>query len=348
MADMSIEENWSVKRFKVVQVANDDHRVPDWVPKQLENAGIEFSVSICWNKEDLTRHASDADVVWLYSGRHLLKGESLSVLKRCGAILRTGSGTDNVDVKLANEMGIIVVNTPQAVTDSGADHAISLLFALVRQVVFHDRMIRRGEWNHKLALPGRRYREATLGLVGFGHISRLVIQKLSGFEMNFVAYDPYINAETMAAHGAKSVAVDELLQTADYIIMLCPLTEETHHMISERELRLMQSNALFVNISRGEVVDEQALIKALQEGWIAGAALDVLEKEPPEPDNPLLTMENLILTPHFAGYSDSYLEDNYAASVEAIIDLAEGRWPRSVVNPDVTPRWGRLSSPVHG
>ncbi len=336
-----------MKHFKVVQVANDEHDTLDWVPERLEEAGIQLSVAMCWSKDDLARYASDADVVWLYSGRHLLKGENLLVLERCGAILRTGSGTDNVDVKLATEMGIIVVNTPQAVSDPVSDHTISLLFALVRQVAFHDRMIRHGEWNYQLALPGRRFRGATLGIVGFGRIARLVTKKLAGFDMKFVAYDPCVSTETMAAHSVTSVSLDKLLQTADYVILLCPLTEETHHMIGERQLYLMPSHSLLVNTARGKIVDENALVKALQKGWIAGAALDVLEKEPPSEDNPLLSMENVILSPHFAGYSDTYLEDNYRYSVEALIDLAQGRWPRSVVNVEVKPRWPELAPREH-
>jgi len=330
-------------RFKVVLVIKDSNPLPDWVAERLKDTSIEFCVAICWNKQDLACHASDADVVWAYGGRRLLEGENLTVLQKCGAILRTGSGTDNVDVKTATEMGIIVANTPHVVADQVADHAISLLFSLVRQVTRHDRLIRRGKWDYRLAMPTRCYRGATLGLVGFGRIPKLVVQKLSGFEMNFLAYDPYLAAEVVASHGAKSVSLDELLRAANYVSLHCPLTEETHHLIGERELRLVQPHSLLVNTARGKVVDEQALIRALQEGWIAGAALDVLEKEPPDPHNPLLSIENVIVTPHIGGMSDTYPQEFCEASVKALTDLAAGRWPRSVVNPDVTPRWGELA-----
>jgi len=329
--------------FQVVQVVNDGHPMPDWVPAQLSNAGIDLKVAICWSTVELAAHAGEADVVWVYGGRHLIKGEALDVLTRCGAILRTGSGTDNIDVRRATELGIVVVNTPQAVTDPVSDHAISLLFSLTRQIVRHDRLVRQGVWNYRAALPGRRFREATMGLVGLGRVSRLLVCKLAGFHIKLLAYDPYVTTAVMAEHGVLKVGLDELLQACDYVILLCPLTSETLHMIGKRQLSLMKPNAVLVNCARGGLVDEPALIRALQEGRIAGAALDVLEQEPLEPDNPLQAMENVILTPHFAGYSDDYITDNYAASVEALVDLSERRCPFSIVNPQVEPRWGKLA-----
>jgi D-3-phosphoglycerate dehydrogenase / 2-oxoglutarate reductase len=329
--------------FQVVQVVNDGHPMPGWVPEQLSQAGIDLKVAICWSTPELREQAGEADVAWVYGGRGLLQGEALDVLKRCGAILRTGSGTDNIDVKRATELGIVVANTPQAVTDPVSDHAISLLFGLRRQVVRHDRLVREGVWNYRSALPGRRFRGATLGLVGFGRVARLLVRKLAGFQMQFLAYDPYVSEAVIAEHSGAKVGLDELLQTADAVIVLCPLTPETWHLIGERQLSLMKPQAVLVNCARGGLVDEAALIRALQEGRIAGAALDVLEQEPPAPESPLLAMENVILTPHFAGYSDDYLTDNYAASVEALVDLSERRCPFSIVNPQVEPRWGRLA-----
>ena len=327
--------------FKVVLVIRDKNPLPEWVPEKLEAEGIDFSVRICWNKEELALHASDADLVWAYGGRHgLLEGENLTELKKCGAILRTGSGTDNVDDKTATEKGIIVVNTPHVIADQVADHAISLLFSLVRQVTRHDRLIRNGVWDSWKAMPtAPRFRGATLGLVAFGRIAKLVAKKLSGFEMEYLAHDPFVDREVLVAHGVKAAALDELLETSDYVSLHCPLSEKTTHLIGERELRQMQPHALLVNTARGGVIDERALIRALEEGWIAGAALDVMASEPPDVDNPLLKMENVILTPHLAGYSDTYPQEYAEASVEAIIDLARGRWPRFVVNPEATPRW---------
>ncbi len=335
-------------RFRVALVGSDVGDIPEHLPKKLEATGVELSVSDCWTKEDLVRHAADADVVWICGGRPICQGENLKVLEKCGAIVRSGTGTDNVDLKTATELGILVVNTPYAIADTVADHTIALLFSLVRLVTRHDRAVHRGEWDSMAALPHRRFRSATLGLVAFGRIPRDMVQKLSGFHMSFVAYDPYAPVEAMASLGVRSLPLDEVLRASDYVSLHSPLTEKTEGMIGERELRLMQPHSVLVNTARGKVVDEKALVRALQEGWIAGAALDVLESEPPEPDNPLLTMENVIITPHSGGHADTWPEEFCGASVDAIIDLAQGRYPRSVVNADVKPRWDKLSPPRQG
>jgi D-3-phosphoglycerate dehydrogenase len=331
-----------MKPFKVVLVAN-DALLPDWVPQRLTSAGIDFAVHICKTRDDLDRYAGDADLAWVFGGGRVLFGDNLDALIKCGAILRSGSGTDNVDVKRATELGIFVVNTPQAVADQVADHTISLLFSLVRHITRHDRTVRKGQWETLATMsPYRRFHRAILGLIGFGHIPRLVTQKLSGFDMRYLAYDPYVGKDVLASHEVESVSLDEVFARSDYVSVHCPLIEETYHLIGERAFRLMQPHALFVNTARGKVVDEKALITALEQGWIAGAALDVFEQEPIDPRNPLLAMENVIATPHFAGYSDTTPHEFYEASVEAILDLASGRRPHSIVNPTVKPRWDPL------
>jgi len=336
-----------VGKFKVVQTEDYGFHAPEWVFSQLKDAGIDFTVALSETKEELTRNAGDADLVWNFGCGTLLWGDNLLALQKCGAILRSGSGTDNIDVARATELGIIVVNTPHVVAPSVADQAISLLFSLARQVTRHDRLIRRGQWDFQAATPSRSFQGATLGLIGFGRIPQLIARRLSGFEMKVIAFDPYVDSERMATLGVRGAPWDEVFQTADFVSVHCPLTDETRGSIGEREFRMMEPDALFVNTSRGQVVDEPALIRALQEGWIAGAALDVLEKEPPDDDNPLLTMENVILTPHIGGTSHRFPEEFYEGSVEAILDLAAGRWPRSIVNPNVKPRWSSLSPSIH-
>ena len=155
--------------------------------------------------------------------------------------------------------------------------------------------------------------------------------------MKFMVHDPYIDPSLVKSHGVESVTLDELLAKSDYVSVHCPLNQKTYHLIDERELHLMQRHAFFVNTARGKIVVEKALIKALKEGWISGAGLDVLEQEPPDPEHPLLKMGNVIITPHFGGNSDRP-DALFEASVETIIDLANGRWPVSVVNPQVKPR----------
>ena len=355
--------------LKVVMTTYDGRDVPDWWETRLEENGVAFKIANCWTKEDLVDHAADADFVMQASGRRLLTAENIDVLDACGAIIVLASGTDMVNVSAATRKGIVVVNTPDCMTEPVADGTISLLFSVVKQVPLLDRAVRAGQLGERLAasapgvaspvgpqawpwssragerlpqafMPVRGFKSATLGLVGFGRIGRAVARKLSGFEMNILACDPYVDAQAFEQLKARSVGLVELLRESDFVCLTCPLTEETYHLIGEQELRLMRPKAVLINTSRGSVVDEKALYRALAEGWIARAGLDVTETEPIEPDNPLLELDKLVLTPHNVGNSDAATERGWWEADEALFALAHGRWPRSVVNRGaVAPRW---------
>jgi D-3-phosphoglycerate dehydrogenase len=327
-------------RFKVALVGGiQDDGVPDWVPERLTQAGITFVARNCKSRAELSELAGEADVVWTLGDHECLYAENLDVIPRCGAIIRTGSGTDNIPVKEATQLGIIVANTPEAISNSVSDHAIGLLFAVMRQIVVQDRAMRRGQWDRNLGWSRWHLHDRTLGLVGFGHIARLVAHKVSGFGLAIIAHDPFVSAERMAAEGVQAVTLDELLSRADFVSLHCPLLDSTYHLINERTLRLMKSNAILINTARGPLVDESALLRALQERWIAAAGLDVFEQEPTPPDNPLLKLDNVVATPHIAAYNDEFWENFWRLSVETAIDLSQGRMPRSYVNHDVKPRW---------
>jgi D-3-phosphoglycerate dehydrogenase len=327
-----------MRRFKVVLVDFDGNNVPAWVGQALAEEGIDFIAQNCKTTAELVQQAVDADVVWNWGSR-LVTAESLAALPQCGAIIRTGSGTDNVPVEEATRLGIVVANTPTAHDDAVSNHAIALLFAVLRHIVPLDRATRAGVWNNRLSWPGWHLHGQTLGLIGFGHIARLVARKMRGFELALLAYDPYVSAEAMAAEGARAATVAEVLSASDFVFLHCPLTKETYHLIGEHELRRMKPSAILINTARGAVVDEPALVRALTEGWIAAAGLDVLEQEPASPANPLFKLDNAVVTSHVAGQSDESLEACFRLSVEAAIALAQGRWPRSYVNRGVTPRW---------
>lgn len=326
-------------RFKVALVVMDGGAVPEWVSAGLAAEGLDFVAHHCRTREELEEWAADADAVWVFGGSRIVTAENLDLLRRCGAIIRTGSGTDNMPVAEATAAGIIVANTPEALNDPVADHAIGLLFAVIRQIAIQDRLVRAGDWDRHRAWPRWHLHDQTLGLVGFGHIARRVARKMSGFDMTMLAYDPYVPPEIMPSLSVQAASLDEVLSRSDFVSVHCPLTRETHHLIGERELRLMKPEAVLINTSRGPVIDEPALVRALTEGWIAAAGLDVLEQEPPDPDNPLLKLDNVVLTPHIAAYSDEYLEASWRLSMETAIDLAKGRWPRSYVNREVKSRW---------
>ncbi len=313
--------------------------VPEWVSERLRAENIDFAARECMSRQELAEIAGDADVVWVYGDHQTVYAENLDVLARCGAIIRTGSGTDNIPVPEATALGIIVANTPEAISDSVSNHAIGLLFAVIRQIAKQDRLMRRGVWDRYAGWPDWHLSGQALGLVGFGHIGRLVARKMAGFDMTILAHDPVVPAEVMARFGVQTVAFDDLLAQADFVSLHCPLIPSTYHLIDERALRLMKPKAVLINTSRGPVVDETALFRALNEGWIAGAGLDVFEQEPTPVDNPLLALDNVVVTPHIGGYSDEFYDNFWRFSVETAIDFAKGRMPRSYVNRDVKPRW---------
>jgi D-3-phosphoglycerate dehydrogenase len=324
------------KRLTVALVDLDGQQVPAWVPETLAPAGIDLIVRQCDNGADLAHHAAAAEVVWLFGGSRVLQG-NLQTVPRCWAIVRTGSGTDNVPVEEATRRGIVVANTPAAFSDPVSDHVIALLFAVARRLCVLERAVRLGRWDQSLARSVTSVKGRTLGLVGFGHIAQEVTRKLSGFTMKVLAHDPYVDADTMARHGVQAAGLDALLAAADFISLHCPHTRETEHLIGEKQLRMMKPTCVLLNTSRGPVVDESALIRALNEGWIAAAGLDVLEVEPPAPDNPLLKLDNVVLSPHAAGFSADWVDVRWRLSVETLIALARRQWPPSCVNRKVQP-----------
>jgi D-3-phosphoglycerate dehydrogenase len=332
-----------MKRFKVALVAYDSDEVPHWVIEQISAARIELVIKQCKDDDETLACAAGADLVWVFGGPGFVTNRILPSLKDCSVILRTGSGTDNIPVDAATELGIIVANTPEAAAHTVAEHALGLLLAVLRQIPVQDRAVRQGTWDRYHAFPKWHMQGQTLGLVGFGHIARLVVQKSAGFGLRPIASDPFIDPKTISDHGVEPVSFDDLLQRADFISLHTPLLDSTHHLIGERELALMKPQAVLINTSRGKIIDEAALAKALTEGQIAAAGLDVMEQQPPDPDNPLLKLDNIVITPHIAGYSDTYHDDFWSHSVRTVIEVAKTGRPLWIVNPKVKPRFDATS-----
>jgi D-3-phosphoglycerate dehydrogenase len=320
--------------FKVVLVASDLAPTPEWVGERLTEHGIDFVERLCAMPADVAAAAADADVIWLMGGSPVVTADILPQLPRCRFILRTGTGTDNIPVAAATRHGILVANTPEATMHQVAEHALGLLLAVVRRIAVQDRLVRQGVWDRDRAWPNWHLVGQTLGLVGFGRIARLLARKVSGLEMHVIVYDPLVDAATMAKHGVAKVELDDLLGRADFVSVHVPLSDRTRHLIGERELRRMKPRAVLINTSRGPVIDEAALVRALSEGWIAAAGLDVLETEPPPADHPLVRMDNVVLTPHIASYSDVFRERFWGESVRTLIETARTGRPLWVVNAD--------------
>lgn len=251
---------------------------------------------------------------------------------------RHGVGVDNVDVAAATDRGIWVVNTPDAVTQPVAEHVIGLTLGLIRRLRESDRAVRSGHWSFRNDLRGFELPGKTLGVVGMGRIGfRTARICRLGFEMNVLYSDVYSSARAEEQLGAKKVELEELLATSDVVTLHTPYLPETHHLMNAETLRLMKPTAFLINASRGRVVDQAALYRALTEGWIAGAGLDVFEEEPTPTDNPLLTLENVLLTPHAATSTEESLI-GMSLVTRDVMAVIQGREPTNPVNRPPHPR----------
>jgi len=246
-------------------------------------------------------------------------------------------GFDNIDVPEATKRGIYVTNTPEVLTDTTADFAWTLLMALARRVVEADKYVRNGQWKvgwHPNMMTGRDVYGTTIGIVGAGRIGYAVAKRAKGFDMKILFYDVIPRPE-IEELGAKKVDLDTLLKESDFVTIHVPLMKETHHLINEQRLRLMKKTAYLVNNSRGPVVDEKALFKALKEGWIAGAGLDVFEQEPTPVDNPLLKLDNVVVAPHISSASLETRSRMAEMVAENMVAFFQGKQPPNLINPDV-------------
>jgi len=305
-----------------------------------EPLGFDVSVESCETEDEIIAAAQDADVL-LYLGLYTpVTRRVIQALPRCRLIARYGIGMDSVDIPAATEHGIVVANAAEYCVPEVADHAAALILALARRIAILDRHLHRGEWGGIFDILPRvpRLSTLTLGIVGFGRIGQRVAHNLSAMMGEILAADPYVNAETASEHGAQLVTLDALLARADFVTLHTPLLPATRGLIGASELAQMKPTAYLINTSRGPIIDEAALIEALQNKTIAGAALDVFESEPLAADSPLRTLESVILTPHFAAYSEHALEDLRASVVHTVIDVLQNRWPPFVMNPTVQPR----------
>jgi D-3-phosphoglycerate dehydrogenase / 2-oxoglutarate reductase len=260
----------------------------------------------------------------------------LSALEGLKVVARTGVGYDVIDVAAATELGVVVVNIPDLWVREVANHAVALLLAWNRKLVTLDRQVHTGVWSAGVpgAFTGSLHGE-TVGIVGLGNIGSAFARRIAAFETTVIACDPYVDDARFAALGVERVTLEVLAERSDYVSVHTLLNAGTHHLIGEAFFRRMKPTAILVNTSRGPVVDEQALARALRDKRLAGAALDVWEREPVAADNPLLTMDNVIATPHAAYYSSPAVAQVPRRCGEEVARVLTGRRPLNVVNPEV-------------
>ncbi len=258
--------------------------------------------------------------------------------RRLKLIARFGVGYDTVDVPALTESGVLLTITPDGVRRPVASSALTFLLMLAHRVPIKDRLVREGRWNERVDYMGVGLSGRTLGSIGVGNIGSELFRLATPFAMRHLACDPYVTPQSVAPLGVKLVDQETLLRESDFVCVNCPLNSETRHMMSTQQFALMKPTAFFINTARGPIMDEKALYQALTQNQIAGAAIDVFEQEPTPPDNPLLKLDNIIVTPHHICLTDECINTVAAGVFSACRDLANGRVPKNVVNQQVLGR----------
>jgi D-3-phosphoglycerate dehydrogenase / 2-oxoglutarate reductase len=306
-----------------------DHESVELERSILEAACGHVPLHTCKTEDDVIRDCAESDgIIVQYAP---ITAKVLRSLGSCKGIVRYGVGVDIIDTKAAADLGIIVSNVPDYGTDEVSDHALALLLNLSRKVYRADRLVRQGAWDFRQMRPVGRLRNQTLGIVGLGRIGMSLARKVQPLGMSIVAWDPYIPRELVPAY-IRMENLDLLLTESDAVSIHCPLNDETRSMIDARRIGLMKPNAVLVNTSRGGIVDEMALARALNEGRLSGVAMDVLANEPIQPDHPLLSHPDFICTPHMAWHSTEAEYDLKRKAAEELLRIVTGEAPLYQVN----------------
>jgi phosphoglycerate dehydrogenase-like enzyme len=259
---------------------------------------------------------------------------TLEGAERLALIARYGVGYDSVDVAACTRHGVLLTITPDGVRRPMATVVLTYLLALSHRLLEQDRLTRAGGWARKLEVMGTGLTGKTLGLIGLGNIGREVVRLATPLELRFVAHDPYVEPAEAAALGVDLVDLEMLLRTADFVVILCALTPATRHLLNAERLALMKPTARLISVARGPIVDQAALTEALRERRIAGAGLDVFDPEPVDPNDPILELDNVIVSPHALCWTDEWAYLSGQSACRAILDVAAGRVPNHVVNRD--------------
>lgn len=287
------------------------------------------------DKENILRVAKDADALIIQYAK--MPRDLIEELDNCKIIARYATGFDGIDLDACTEKGIYVCNVSDYCRDEVSTYALSLLLEMATRVGKHDRWTHDGNW---FGMPGKQHslKNQVIGVISFGRIARAYIEKIKPLCNNIWVYDNHDNVETIRAAGAEPKTLEEIYAGADYISLHCPLTPETHHMINKEVFKKMKNTAVVINVARGPVVSEEDLIWALENHEIAGAALDVMEQEPPKKDNPLFGFDNVLITPHTAWYSEESQAVLQRTPAEEIVRVFNGEVPLNVVNKEILNR----------
>ncbi len=316
-------------KYKVVML--DEFYARTKIEKEiLKEVNADLIVSPSTDEDTAIRYASDADVIIT---RHVPVTEKiLEAAKRCKVVVRTGIGFDMVDIPAATRRGIYVANAPGFCIDEVADHTLALVLALQRKINIISQKVKKGAWRWDEFKPIFGLKGQIYGVVAWGNIGRAVAKRAQVFGFNVIATDPFVSPEEAKKFGVELVDFDKLLEISDVVSVHAPLSKSTHHMFNEKTIGKMKNTAYLVNTARGGLVDQKALYNALKSGKIAGAALDVMEEEPPKANEPLFTLDNVIITPHIAGYSEGSVIELRNRVFGEVITVLKGGQPNAWVN----------------
>lgn len=303
----------------------------DAVAYLQENFEVVQGTSV--EADEIIRQAQGCSAILIRSAK--ITAEIMDAIPTLKVVAKHGMGVDNIDVEHATEKGILVVNAPFSNLNAVAEHIVMLLIGLSKRVVRMDKLLRAGQYAQRNTYKTIELKGSTVGIIGMGKISRLVVKKLAGFEMNMIAADPYVTQDDVADLPVTMVSAEEVYTKSDFVIIHTSLFPSTYHLVGAEQFKMMKPTAYIINAARGPVIDEEAMIAALNAGEIAGAGLDVFEQEPPAADNPLFAMDNTIVSPHNAALSDGALRAMAMDSSMGITEYLTGKPVTYPVNGDV-------------
>lgn len=318
-----------MRPFKVV-ITDREYEQIDQERRILEAAGAQVFDYQYKDEDDILKVAADCDALIVQYAK--VPASLINGLKQCKIISRYATGVDGIDLKAAGEKGIYVTNVKDYCTEEVSSHALALLLELCQKTSQYDRWIKEGQWSYRKGIPCAGLKEKVVGLIGYGKIAQAYARKLKPLCDQIWIDSRHASAEELEKEGLVLKSRDAILSSADYISVHAPLTKENYHMFNKETFRKMKNEACLINVARGPLVCEADLYWALQEGQIAGAALDVMETEPPAEDNPLLTLDNVVLTPHIAWYSQAAQKRLQSAVAEDVARVLTGRRPENCVN----------------
>lgn len=298
--------------------------------KTFAREDAELVICECKDENELIEKARNAYIIIFTSSK--ISEKVIKQLTNCKMLIRYGVGLDNVDIKAASEKGIYVCNTPNYGTYAVAEHAFSLLMCVNRKLTLLDRNVRNHIWKMENIPPVYSLRDKILGIVGFGSIGRYVCKMAVAFDMKVLIYDPFVDAKTAEKHMAQIAVFNDLVKRSDHITLHAPLTEETRHLFNKNVFQNMKNTSTIINTSRGDLINQNDLKEALKYGRIAGAGLDVFETEPVDPHDELLTMENVVLTPHAAWYTEESIVNLHQEVIDDVLRVLRGNTPQNIVN----------------